>query len=582
MNDAAYGTQDFDGLGRMTATASGGRSWSYTYASDTDPRPASVTGSDNKIYTYTYIPQLDNAVSSVQAGTLSQTFTRDKTTGALTAATEGATTLGYTYYPSGLPETETTTITGQPQTTTTSSYTVNGLAHTYTGADGALETITRDSWGRISAVADPDMQVTVNYDDASRLSGWQAQDLASQYTLTTTLTRDDVGREITRTIVDSQGDSWTLTQTWQANDLLSARTLSIGSTMLREESFTYNSRNQLTGYACTGESLPRDEYNNVIASQTFAYDDYGNVTSCQTDFSDQTSDTATYHFANGSDPCQLTGITHTHPGYPSSTDLRHDAAGRLSTDEAGNTLAYDDLGRLQSVGSVTSYGYDPLNRLLSQVATDGTTHVLSYRADTLASVAIGDQHTRLLRFGQTCVAQHSDGQQSETRLLGIDGQQTVLMAGTPTRHEDYAYTAYGYRPGATADSVLGFTGQHTNLATGCYHLGNGYRLYHPGLMRFTAPDSLSPFGTGGINPYAYCHGDPINRTDPTGRLGLKDKSASAAWNSHHWAASIDSSNSSYQTASLASRDSVLDTPIRQPDGSNGLKSALDDIEETSL
>lgn len=40
-------------------------------------------------------------------------------------------------------------------------------------------------------------------------------------------------------------------------------------------------------------------------------------------------------------------------------------------------------------------------------------------------------------------------------------------------------------------------------------------------MRFLSSDSLSPFERGGINAYAYCGGDPINRTDESGRFWIK-------------------------------------------------------------
>lgn len=70
-------------------------------------------------------------------------------------------------------------------------------------------------------------------------------------------------------------------------------------------------------------------------------------------------------------------------------------------------------------------------------------------------------------------------------------------------------------------SAIGFNSEYLDSALDSYHLGNGYRAYNPTIMQFTAPDDMSPFGAGGINPYMYCSCDPINNTDPTGHfLGL--------------------------------------------------------------
>ncbi|WP_434706426.1 RHS repeat-associated core domain-containing protein [Pseudomonas sp. Z1-12] len=60
--------------------------------------------------------------------------------------------------------------------------------------------------------------------------------------------------------------------------------------------------------------------------------------------------------------------------------------------------------------------------------------------------------------------------------------------------------------------------------TGHYLLGNGYRAFNPGLMRFNSPDSLSPFGEGGLNAYAYSVGDPVNRKTRSHARSPKDPS----------------------------------------------------------
>ncbi|WP_147458691.1 RHS repeat-associated core domain-containing protein, partial [Pseudomonas savastanoi] len=49
------------------------------------------------------------------------------------------------------------------------------------------------------------------------------------------------------------------------------------------------------------------------------------------------------------------------------------------------------------------------------------------------------------------------------------------------------------------------------------------------LMRFNSPDSLSPFGKGGMNAYAYCAGDPVNRSDPTGHKIDESQILSFVW-----------------------------------------------------
>ncbi|MFF7458502.1 RHS repeat-associated core domain-containing protein [Kitasatospora sp. NPDC008115] len=509
-----YGTQAFDGMGRLTAADCGGRGWAYGYTQDSDPLPTRVTMPDGQQIGYEYTPRLGDVVSRVRAGDITQSLGHDPLSGFLTTAQEGEVTITRDYTAAGLPRTETTSRPGGSDAVARWDFTLGGLEHGYTGVDGATRQTTRDTFGRITAVTDPAVRVLLSYDAAGRTSGWSAEDRQSGYTLTTALTLDDFGREVGRSTGDSQGNTWSLVQHWQDNGLLARRTFSAGAERLRDEVFTYDSRNRLATYTCDGSAPPTDAHGNQVTGQTFSYDAFGNVTRCRSEFHDG-SDTATYLFEDRADPCRLTGITHTGKGLPPRIALGYDAAGRLTTDDAGRTLAYDALGRLRAAGPANQYGYDPLNRLFTQ-QTDGRTDVLYYRGESLAAVVEDDRPARLVQLGDGAyVAQYRQGR---TGLFATDGAGSVAMAAGADGREHYAYTPHGQRPVGATGSLLGFTGRPSDPVTGSHHLGNGARAYNPALLRFNTPDTLSPFGAGGINPYAYCEGDPVNRIDPSGHL----------------------------------------------------------------
>lgn len=136
-------------------------------------------------------------------------------------------------------------------------------------------------------------------------------------------------------------------------------------------------------------------------------------------------------------------------------------------------------------------------------------------------------------------------------LLASDQQQSVIQAIDQCSSGFIAYTPYGYhRKENTSVCRIGFNGELPEASTEDYLLGNGYRAFNPVLMRFNSPDKLSPFGKGGVNTYAYCLGDPINRSDESGRFSapwiataspnyIKSRHASIAKEAWHSWSSMD-------------------------------------------
>ncbi|WP_341785629.1 RHS repeat-associated core domain-containing protein [Pseudomonas mosselii] len=104
------------------------------------------------------------------------------------------------------------------------------------------------------------------------------------------------------------------------------------------------------------------------------------------------------------------------------------------------------------------------------------------------------------------------------KLLVTDHLLSPSLVRGTSGSAPVSYTPYGDRSSRTGFACTGFSGQFREPISGSYLLGNGRRSYNPQLMRFHSPDALSPFAAGGLNPYAYCKGDPVNMTDPSGNF----------------------------------------------------------------
>jgi RHS repeat-associated protein len=167
------------------------------------------------------------------------------------------------------------------------------------------------------------------------------------------------------------------------------------------------------------------------------------------------------------------------------------------------------------------FRYDPLDRLVVHSPADAPQFQRFYCKNQLTTEIQGAVQHSIVQHGDLLMAQQQRQSEAlDTTLLATDQQRSVLHTlkmNHPRR--SFTYSPYGHRHTESGLlSLLGFNGERPDPVTGHYFLGNGYRAFNPVLMRFNSPDSLSPFGEGGLNAYAYCLGDPVNQADPTGHV----------------------------------------------------------------
>ncbi|WP_340610677.1 hypothetical protein, partial [Xenorhabdus bharatensis] len=436
------GEREFDSLGRVTSSTVGGRAVKSTYQG-TSPLPETVTDPLGQTVTMQYEPRLGNAPIRVEAPGITQQFTYDGQSGAmLRAEAVGQATLQRTYTSAGWLQQETMKFDDKgagPARSAVYHYSPTGQLTAYQDMAGVSHQLRFDALGRSVEAVDKAVTVTLHYDAAGRTDRWTVRDNISGQQLMTTLTFDDFSREIGRRI-ESGTDVLTLSQTYTLTGQLASRTTDYPKVgRLREEHYTYDAdRHWLTDYRCSGTECPRDAYGQTLSRQQFTYDPLGNLLTCITTLKDGSHDTARFSYANPADPCQLTKITHSHPGYPAAIVLIYDKAGRLIEDEAHRMLDYDGLGRLVSVtqaDSTQTYGYDGSGRLALQRRGQTDTRELYYQgASRVAEIQRkSGAVTRLVQAGSASAASVTD---DGVYLLGTDGPGSVLLSrrqGTASR-----------------------------------------------------------------------------------------------------------------------------------------------------
>jgi RHS repeat-associated protein len=475
---------------------------------------------------------LDRVLSYVDARGQTTSFTYDAVSNLLSLTDARGKSISFSYDSLNRPVTRTT----PGGRTDTRRYDLNGNLVEFTDRRGqtllfeydALDRLTREMYQDGSSVLrqyDPRGRLLQADDSLGGVFNF-AYDLAGRQLRvagpfgTVLYTRDARGRVISRQVVGQPA----VTHTYdRVGNLLTANSPQAAM------SFTYDARNQLVGamrsngvsssysYDSLGRllSIAHSRGAAVLNSQTYTYDAVGNRTSYGTNIAQSLITqpfTATYDNEN-----------------------------RLLT-RGSITYAYDENGNRISEsgpGGATTYTWDSRNRLQSMTLPGGQSATFRYDfagnmiENQLANAGANSTERFVLDNLTNVISMSDTGGQQLSVLTGrsIDSHLAVVRPGgqvdfglddainstVATTNESGAQNSqFFYEPyGETTSSGVSFRFQFTGrvpVQGGLYYYRA--RFYDPNAGRFLSEDPITY--AGGVNQYAYVHGNPTNRRDPFG------------------------------------------------------------------
>ena len=477
-----YGTRSFDGLDRVTTMTVGGRQSVYTYSDNSFSKPQTIRTPAGDTLTYTFQPELNEAILSVitDAGgeDAALTFTYDPTTGDVQdsnsdiAADDYAhRTLTYTYSGQLSNNEVNYQLKGKEQASRSQSmtYSLCGNPVTTTDAGGLTHAISYNGQGQqagYTLTSDPSSDaarvttVKYRYDSVGRPDQTTTTDMLSGYVQTTTVTFDDQGRELIRTLTVSVTDSATdittviatqeQTLSYDLNGQVTTRSSTRDDQTLRTESYEYTPQGQLKKYTCTGD-YPDSPDGYRLTGQQFTFDFIGNI-----------STVTSYLLDAGNMP--VTNIATYTPGSPDRTQLiaitndvvtawnlslSYDGNGNMTTDEQGRTLSYNSRSQLMNLSDAQGealgwFRYDADDiQLAEKKETDTAPTTLYYQSGGVLMNEL--QGTMSSTYVSTLACVSRDSSEPDTvQLLGSDQQGSVIQISDESEVTWRVYDPYGY------------------------------------------------------------------------------------------------------------------------------------------
>jgi RHS repeat-associated protein len=388
-----------------------------------------------------------------------------------------------------------------------------------------------DKHGRCAKISH-DWGVTHLHYQPGNLLNHETLKLPSGKTLSTHYRYDLSGQETLRTFEistsnakqDKPTEILTLARTFHRDGRVHTAALHRNGSLLRSETYTYTPAGQLQDYTCEGPNQPNDEEDSLISEQHFAYDVSSDSTYCRSRIKKKL-DSLEDQMQR---PIQIVALSdseskaHMAPSKPQHVNIFSQIDQPTDLMKATKEWHYNAHDCLISSSGTRpeEYFYDDF-RLSGYRQFDTSSAEKPHR--TVSFSEVGKSY-RLTRLGEDKASYRYECALNDPQgtVLAYCDEQGVLTLG-PT------YTPFGYCPRGSvsladepADEaskhypMIGMNGELRDADDGTYILGRGYRRYDPSQRLFTTPDSLSPFGEGGILPYTYCGNDPVNRIDPTG------------------------------------------------------------------